>query len=93
MAMPWVYCHLPMMLSQYNRFSAFLENSVQAALLVEESALTDVSYDQLLSGQLYVVNNSGLTAMHKSDDISRKNTFSTKKVWPSEIESYPEVNA
>ena len=29
---------------------------------------------------------------YKSDDISCKNTFSVKKVWPSKVESYLEVN-
>ena len=42
------------------------------------------------------VKNSGLIAMHepyKSNDISYKNTFSVKKVRPSKVESYLEVNA
>ena len=43
-----------------------------------------------------LVNNSGPIAMHepyKSDDISCKNTFSIKKMWPSKLESYLEMNA
>ena len=42
------------------------------------------------------VKNSGPIAMHKpykSNNISCKNTFGVKKVWPSKVESYMEVNA
>ena len=52
---------------------------------MEESALTDVSSDQLLPGYLasYMwVNNSGPIAMHefyKSNDFSCKSTFGVKK--------------
>ena len=41
------------------------------------------------------VKNSGPIAMHetyKSNDISCKNTFGVKKVQPSKVESYLEVN-
>ena len=48
-AVPRVYCYLPLMLN-YNRFAVFLENSMQFVLLMEESALLDVSSDQLLLG-------------------------------------------
>ena len=30
---------------------------------------------------------------YKSDDILCKNTFGVKKVWPSKVEPYLEVNA
>ena len=30
---------------------------------------------------------------YKSNDISYKNTFGVKKVWPSNVASYMEVNA
>ena len=30
---------------------------------------------------------------YKSDDILCKNTFGIKKVWPSKVKSYLEVNA
>ena len=42
------------------------------------------------------VNNSGPIVTYeprKSDDMSCKNTFSVKKVQPSQVESYVEVNA
>ena len=42
------------------------------------------------------VNNSGSKAMHepyKSIDISWRNTFIVKKVQPSKVESYLELNA
>ena len=47
-------------------------------------------------GSYMWVNNSGPTAMHepyKGDDISCKNTFGVKKVRPSKVESYLELNA
>ena len=66
---------------------------MQVLLSVEESALTDVNF---YSGSYTWVNNSGSIAMHepyKSDDILCKNTVNVKKVQPSKIESYLEVNA
>ena len=60
---------------------------------MEESALTDVSSDQLLLGSSMLINNSGLIAVHKpyiSDDISCKNTFGVKRC--GQI-SHLEVNA
>ena len=63
------------------------------------NALTDASSDHLLINFCqgsYIINKSGPIAMHepyKSNDISCNNTFSVKKVQPSEVESYEEVNA
>ena len=47
-------------------------------------------------GSYMWVNNSGSMAMHepyKIDDILCKNTFGAKKVQPSKVESYLEVDA
>ena len=69
---------------------------MQVVLSVKESALTDVSSDQLLSGRYMLVNNSGPVAMHgsyKSDDITWKTPLVYKKVRSSKVESYLEGNA
>ena len=51
---------------------------MQVVLSVEESALTDVCFDQHLPGSCICFNNSGPIAIHelyKTNDISCKNTF------------------
>ena len=50
--MPWIYCYLPMILIwSYNAFVALnLKKIMQVVKSMEESALTDVSSDQLLPG-------------------------------------------
>ena len=66
---------------------------MQVVKSVKESAQTDVSTDQIYWASC---NDSGPIAMHepyKSNDILCKNTFGVKKVQPSKVELYLEVNA
>ena len=69
---------------------------MQVVLSVKESAVTDVSSDQLVLVRYMWVNNSGPIAMHephKSDDISWKTPLVYEKVSSSKVESYLKGNA
>ena len=63
------------------------------------SALTDVSSDQLLPGQLHIWNLYESVILKIYVWVLQKwwypckNTFGVKKVWLSKVESYLEVNA
>ena len=48
MAMPWVYCYLPINITDLLYSLLKIKNSVQIVEPMEESALSDVSSDQLL---------------------------------------------